>query len=219
MRIILLGGPGAGKGTQADFLCRQFGIPKVSTGDMLRAAVALGTPLGIEAKRVMDSGTLLSDDLILGLVMERIARPDCARGFLFDGFPRTIPQAEGLARAAIDIDYVIEIAVDDEEIVRRMSGRWVHTASGRTYHVLFNPPSVAGRDDLSGEPLIQRDDDREATVRERLSVYHRQTEPLVAYYRQRALDPCGKPRYARVNGVGDVAEVRARILNALADHG
>ncbi|MGH8555208.1 MAG: adenylate kinase [Gammaproteobacteria bacterium] len=219
MRIILLGGPGAGKGTQADFLCRQFGIPKVSTGDMLRAAVALGTPLGIEAKRVMDSGALLSDDIILGLVTERIARPDCAEGFLFDGFPRTIPQAEGLALAGIDIDYVIEIAVDDEEIVRRMSGRWVHPASGRAYHLLFNPPSVAGRDDLSGEPLIQRDDDREATVRERLSVYHRQTEPLVAYYRQRALDPFGKPRYAKVDGVGDVAEVRARIVNTLADHG
>lgn len=219
MRIILLGGPGAGKGTQADFLCRQFGIPKVSTGDMLRAAVALGTPLGIEAKRVMDSGALLSDDIILGLVTERIARPDCAQGFLFDGFPRTIPQAEGLELAGIDIDYVIEIAVDDEEIVRRMSGRWVHTPSGRTYHVLFNPPSVAGRDDLSGEPLIQREDDREATVRERLSVYHSQTEPLVAYYRQRAPDPFGKPRYVRVNGVGDVAEVRARILDTLADHG
>ena len=219
MRIILLGGPGAGKGTQADFLCRQFGIPKVSTGDMLRAAVALGTPLGIEAKRVMDSGALLSDDIILGLVTERIARPDCAQGFLFDGFPRTIPQAEGLELAGIDIDYVIEITVDDEEIVRRMSGRWIHTPSGRTYHVLFNPPSVAGRDDLSGEPLIQREDDREATVRERLSVYHSQTEPLVAYYRQRAPDPFGKPRYVRVNGVGDVAEVRARILDTLADHG
>jgi len=186
---------------------------------MLRAAVALGTPLGIEAKRVMDSGALLSDDIILGLVTERIARPDCAQGFLFDGFPRTIPQAEGLELAGIDIDYVIEIAVDDEEIVRRMSGRWIHTPSGRTYHVLFNPPSVAGRDDLSGEPLIQREDDREATVRERLSVYHSQTEPLVAYYRQRAPDPFGKPRYVRVNGVGDVAEVRARILDTLADHG
>ncbi len=217
MRIILLGGPGAGKGTQADFLCRQFGIPKVSTGDMLRAAVAQGTALGLEAKRVMESGALLSDDIILGLVTERIARPDCAEGFLFDGFPRTIPQAEGLIGAGIDIDYVIEIGVDDEEIVRRMSGRWVHTPSGRTYHVLFNPPSVAGLDDLTGEPLIQRDDDREATVRERLSVYHRQTEPLVSYYRQLALSPSDKPRYVSIDGVGDVAEVRARIVNALSN--
>ncbi len=214
MRIILLGGPGAGKGTQADFLCRQFGIPKVSTGDMLRAAVAQGTALGVEAKRVMESGALLSDDIILKLVTERIARPDCAQGFLFDGFPRTIPQAEGLARAGIDIDYVIEIAVDDEEIVRRMSGRFVHTPSGRTYHVLFNPPSVAGRDDLTGEPLIQRDDDRESTVRERLAVYHAQTEPLISYYRQRARES-GKPRYVRVDGVGDVGLVRARIADAL----
>ena len=182
MRVILLGGPGAGKGTQANYIKERYGIPQISTGDMLRAAVKAGTPLGIEAKKIMDAGGLVSDDIILGLVKDRIQEEDCRNGFLFDGFPRTIPQAEALRKQGVDIDFVIEIDVDDEEIVGRMSGRRVHMASGRTYHVQFNPPRAEGRDDVTGEPLIQRDDDREDTVRKRLQVYHEQTEPLVAFY-------------------------------------
>src|SRR5256885_10622262 len=182
MKLILLGAPGAGKGTQATFICQKFGIPQISTGDMLRAAVKAGTPLGIAAKKVMDAGGLVSDDLIIGLVKERIAQPDCANGFLFDGFPRTIPQADALKTAGVKIDYVLEIDVPDEAIIERMSGRRVHVASGRTYHVKFNPPKVAGRDDVTGDELIQRDDDKEETVRKRLAVYHEQTEPLIAYY-------------------------------------
>ncbi|MGE0384583.1 MAG: adenylate kinase [Gammaproteobacteria bacterium] len=210
MKIILLGGPGAGKGTQADFICREFSIPKISTGDMLRAAVAAGTALGLEAKKVMDAGKLVSDDIILGLVAERILQPDCARGFLFDGFPRTIPQAQGLAASGVAVDTVVEIRVDDEEIVRRMSGRRIHSASGRTYHVEFNPPKVAGRDDVTGEPLVQRDDDREETVRNRLAVYHEQTEPLVHHYQNAA-----GVKYACVAGQGSVESVRDRIFAAL----
>lgn len=216
MKIILLGGPGAGKGTQADFICERFGIPKISTGDMLRAAVKAGTPLGIEAKKVMDAGGLVSDDIILGLVQERIQGADCASGFLLDGFPRTIPQAEGLERAGIGIDYVVEIAVDDEEIVRRMSGRRVHLASGRTYHLVYNPPKADNKDDVTGEELVQRDDDREETVRKRLKVYHEQTEPLVEHYSKAAGGPKeGALSYIRIDGVGTVSEIRERILAAL----
>lgn len=214
MRIILLGGPGAGKGTQGDLICAHYGIPKISTGDMLRAAVKAGTPLGVAAKGIMDAGGLVSDDIILGLIRERVREADCAHGFLFDGFPRTIPQAEGLAAAGVPIDVVIEIAVDDEEIVSRMSGRRIHQASGRTYHVSFNPPKVAGIDDVTGEPLIQRDDDREATVRTRLAVYHEQTEPLIAHYSSLAEhDP--KMRYVAVEGVGSVDQIRDKIFAAL----
>lgn len=214
MRVILLGGPGAGKGTQADFICAEYSIPKISTGDMLRAAVKAGTDLGVKAKAVMDAGGLVSDDLILGLIRERIADPDCARGFLFDGFPRTIPQAEGLDAIGVQIDRVLEIAVDDEEIVKRMSGRRVHPASGRTYHTVFNPPQVEGRDDVTGEPLVQRDDDREDTVRNRLHVYHDQTEPLIDFYAKRA---GGNPllKFARVAGIGAVDTIRERVLGAL----
>ncbi|HTT07392.1 MAG TPA: adenylate kinase [Gammaproteobacteria bacterium] len=210
MKLILLGGPGAGKGTQADFICAEFDIPKISTGDMLRAAVKAGTPLGLQAKKVMDAGGLVSDDIILGLVAERIREPDCARGFLLDGFPRTIPQAEGLKKMRVQVDVVMEIAVDDEEIVKRMSGRRVHPASGRTYHVVFNPPKVAGKDDTTGETLIQRDDDKEETVRRRLQVYHEQTKPLVAYY---ACDP--QTKYVKIEGIGRVEDVRTRVLSAL----
>ncbi len=214
MKIILLGGPGAGKGTQADFICGALQIPKISTGDMLRSAVKAGTPLGIAAKQVMDSGGLVSDEIILGLIRERIKDADCARGFLFDGFPRTIPQAEGLAAIGVDIDRVIEIAVSDEEIIRRMSGRRVHPASGRTYHVEFNPPKTAGIDDETGEPLVQRDDDREDTVRKRLAVYHDQTAPLVSFYHER-IRARGNGKYARVDGIGSVQEIRQRVLDAL----
>src|SRR5437868_3710774 len=182
MRLILLGAPGAGKGTQAAFICKRYGIPQISTGDMLRAAVKAGTPLGLAAKKVMDSGALVSDDIIIGLVKERIAQPDCAKGFLFDGFPRTIPQADAMKAAGVKLDFVLEIDVPDEDIIERMSGRRAHLASGRTYHVLFNPPKVDGRDDVTGEELVQREDDKEATVRKRLEVYQRQTRPLVAYY-------------------------------------
>lgn len=216
MRIILLGGPGAGKGTQADFICERFGIPKISTGDMLRAAVKEGTPLGVEAKKVMDAGGLVSDEIILGLVQERIRAADCKNGFLFDGFPRTIPQAEGLERAGVDIDYVVEIVVDDEEIVRRMSGRRVHLASGRTYHLIYNPPKVDNKDDVTGEELTLRDDDREETVRKRLKVYHEQTEPLVDHYSAIARATANsRLSYVRVDGVGSVAEIRERIMAAL----
>ncbi|MBI4695407.1 MAG: adenylate kinase [Gammaproteobacteria bacterium] len=215
MRVILLGGPGAGKGTQADFICSHYGIPKISTGDMLRAAVKAGTPLGLAAKQVMDAGGLVSDELILGLVAERLHEPDCTKGFLFDGFPRTIPQAEGLRAAGIEIDRVLEVAVSDDEIVRRMSGRRVHPGSGRTYHVEFNPPRIAGKDDLTGDELVQRDDDKEATVRNRLHVYHEQTEPLVRFYQDLSkLQP--SLRFARVDGIGSVEEIRKRVMEALA---
>lgn len=211
MRIILLGSPGSGKGTQAQFLTEKFAIPQISTGDMLRAAVREGTPLGIEAKKVMDSGGLVSDDIILGLIKERIAQADCGNGFLLDGFPRTIAQAEGLAHMGVELDYVVEIAVDDEEIIKRMSGRRVHPASGRSYHVLYNPPKQEGVDDVTGEALIQRDDDREETVRKRLSVYHEQTKPLVGYYSA----PGQKARFASVAGVGSVADITERLLAVL----
>ncbi len=215
MRVILLGGPGAGKGTQADFICEAYRIPKISTGDMLRAAVAAGTALGVEAKKVMDAGGLVSDEIILGLVAERLREPDCAEGFLFDGFPRTIPQAEGLAAAGVALDRVVEIVVDDDEIVRRMSGRRIHPGSGRTYHVEFNPPKIAGKDDVTGEDLIQRDDDAESTVRERLRVYHEQTKPLVGYYTDVAAQSSGLT-FESVDGQGDVSEIRERIRKALA---
>ncbi|MGD9600576.1 MAG: adenylate kinase [Gammaproteobacteria bacterium] len=214
MKVILLGGPGAGKGTQADFVCTDRGIPKISTGDMLRAAVKAGTPLGVEAKKVMDSGGLVSDDIILGLIEQRLKEPDCARGFLFDGFPRTIPQAEGLMRIGVEVDRVVEISVSDEEIIRRMSGRRVHPASGRTYHVEFNPPRRPGLDDETGEPLVQRDDDREETVRRRLEVYHEQTEPLIDFYEKR-MKTSGKGLFLRVDGTGDVQQIRARVARVL----
>jgi adenylate kinase len=216
MRLILLGAPGAGKGTQAAFICQKFGIPQISTGDMLRAAVKAGTPLGLAAKKVMDAGGLVSDDIIIGLVKERIAQPDCINGFLFDGFPRTIPQADAMKAAGVKIDYVLEIDVPDEAIIERMSGRRSHAASGRTYHVTFNPPKVPGRDDVTGDELVQRDDDKEETVRKRLEVYHRQTEPLVAYYRDWAAsgDPRA-PKYHRIDGQGKVEEVRDRIFAEL----
>lgn len=218
MRLILLGAPGAGKGTQAAFLCQKYGIPQISTGDMLRAAVKAGTPLGLAAKKVMDSGALVSDDIIIGLVKERIAQPDCARGFLFDGFPRTIPQAEAMKTAGVKIDCVLEIDVPFEAIVERMSGRRSHPASGRTYHVKFNPPRVEGKDDITGEPLIQRDDDREETVQKRLAVYAAQTRPLVDYYTTWAkADPQNAPKVRRIDGLGSVEEITARALQAMAD--
>lgn len=216
MRLILLGAPGAGKGTQAAFICQQYGIPQISTGDMLRAAVKAGTPLGLQAKAVMESGALVSDDLIINLVKERIAQPDCANGFLFDGFPRTIPQAEAMKAANVKLDYVLEIDVPFDAIIERMSGRRSHPASGRTYHIKFNPPQVEGLDDVTGEPLVQRDDDREETVRKRLEVYSAQTRPLVDYYRQwAAADPVAAPKYRAISGMGTVEEVTARALAAL----
>ena len=217
MRLILLGAPGAGKGTQAAFLCRRFGIPQISTGDMLRAAVKAGTPLGVAAKKVMDSGALVSDDIIIALVKERIAQPDCAAGFLFDGFPRTIVQADALKSAGIKLDYVLEIDVPDSAFIERMSGRRVHVASGRTYHVRFNPPRRADVDDATGEPLIQRADDQEETVRKRLAVYAAQTRPLVEYYARWAAsgDP-DAPAYRKISGTGEVEEITARALAALA---
>jgi adenylate kinase len=216
MRMILLGAPGAGKGTQASFICQKYGIPQISTGDMLRAAVKAGTPLGLAAKKVMDSGALVSDDIIIGLVKERISEPDCANGFLFDGFPRTIPQAEAMKQAGVKLDLVLEIDVPDEAIIERMSGRRVHAASGRTYHVKFNPPKVEGKDDLTGEDLIQRKDDEEATVRTRLQVYQDQTRPLVDYYSQwAATGDAQAPRYRRISGLGTVEEITARALEAL----
>lgn len=217
MRMILLGPPGAGKGTQAADLCRRYSIPQISTGDMLRAAVKEGAPLGREAKAVMDTGGLVCDDIIIKLVKERIAQPDCANGFLFDGFPRTIAQADALRDEGIRIDYVIELRLEDEEIVRRLSGRRVHPGSGRVYHRVHNPPQVNGRDDMTGEPLVQRDDDREETVRERLRVYREQTEPLVAYYSAWATrGDVGAPRYLVIDGQGRVAEIQARIQAALS---
>ncbi|MFM7848714.1 MAG: adenylate kinase [Rubrivivax sp.] len=216
MRLILLGPPGAGKGTQATQICKKFGIPQISTGDMLRAAVKAGTPLGIEAKNVMDAGGLVSDDIIIGLVKERITQPDCANGFLFDGFPRTLPQADAMTAAGVNLDAVLEIDVPDSAIVERMGGRRSHVASGRTYHVKFNPPKVEGLDDVTGEPLIQRDDDKEETVAKRLSVYQAQTRPLVGYYSAWAAagDPAA-PRYAKISGLGTVDEITARALAAL----
>ena len=216
MRLILLGAPGAGKGTQAKFICEKFGIPQISTGDMLRSAVKAGTPLGIAAKKVMDSGALVSDDIIIGLVKERLTQPDCASGYLFDGFPRTIPQAEAMKDAGVALDYVLEIAVPDSAIVDRMSGRRVHVASGRVYHLTNNPPKVAGKDDLTGEELIQRDDDKEETVKFRLKVYHDQTEVLLGYYADLAkTGTAGAPRYKRVDGVGTVDAITAAVFAAL----
>jgi len=215
MRLILLGGPGAGKGTQANYIKEKFGIPQISTGDMLRAAVKAGTPLGMEAKKIMDAGGLVSDDIIINLVKERIKESDCANGFLFDGFPRTIPQAEAMKDAGVAIDSVVEISVDDGEIIKRMSGRRVHLASGRTYHVVFNPPKTEGKDDATGEDLIQRDDDQEETVRKRLDVYHAQTEPLVEYYSKWAAAGGNAPKYVKIPGVGKVEEIRDHIFSAL----
>ena len=217
MRIILLGAPGAGKGTQANFIREKFNIPQISTGDMLRAAVKAGTPLGLAAKSIMDAGGLVSDDLIINLVKERIKDADCANGFLFDGFPRTIPQAQEMKDAGIPIDFVVEIDVADTEIIKRMSGRRVHPASGRTYHIVFNPPKVAGKDDLTGEDLIQRQDDAEETVLKRLNVYHDQTKPLVAYYQSWANDdPMSAPKSVKIAGVGSVDDICAQIFAALS---
>jgi adenylate kinase len=216
MRLILLGAPGAGKGTQAAFIKDKFGIPQISTGDMLRAAVKAGTALGIAAKKVMDSGGLVSDDIIIGLVKDRLTQPDCAGGYLFDGFPRTIPQADAMKQAGVSIDFVLEIDVPDSEIIERMSGRRVHPASGRTYHVKFNPPKTEGRDDLTGEELILRDDDREETVRKRLEVYHAQTRQLVDYYGNWAAGGApGAPKYRKIAGIGPVETIRDRAFEAL----
>ncbi len=218
MRLILLGGPGAGKGTQAGYIREKFGIPQISTGDMLRTHVKNGTALGVAAKKIMDAGALVSDDIMIGMVKQRIAEPDCANGFLFDGFPRTIPQAEAMKTAGIDLDYVIEIVVDDAEIIERMSGRRVHLPSGRTYHVKFNPPQVAGKDDISGETLIQRDDDKEETVRKRLAVYHEQTEPLVDYYAKWAASgEAHAPKYHKVPGMGKVEDIRNKIFSFISN--
>jgi adenylate kinase len=217
MRLILLGAPGAGKGTQATFICQEYGIPQISTGDMLRAAVKAGTEMGLAAKKVMDAGGLVGDDIIIGLVKERIANPDCAKGFLFDGFPRTIPQADALKEAGVKLDCVLEIDVPFEAIIERMSGRRAHVASGRTYHVKFNPPKVQGIDDVTGEPLIQRDDDKEDTVKKRLEVYSAQTRPLVEYYAQWAkTDAAAAPKYRAISGQGSVEEIKNRALQALA---
>jgi adenylate kinase len=216
MRLILLGAPGAGKGTQANFIKEKFGIPQISTGDMLRAAVKAGTPLGVEAKAIMDAGGLVRDDIIIGLVKERIAQDDCKAGFLFDGFPRTIPQADAMREAGVDIDYVLEIDVPDAVILERMAGRRFHIPSGRSYHVKFNPPKVEGKDDVTGEDLVQRDDDREEVVQKRLAVYHEQTKVLVDYYARLAAsgDPRA-PRYVKINGVGDMAAIREQVFAAL----
>lgn len=216
MRLILLGPPGAGKGTQAAFIKEKFGIPQISTGDMLRAAVKAGTPLGKAAKVIMDQGGLVSDDIIIGLVKERLAQPDCKNGFLFDGFPRTIPQAQSIADAKIPIDFVLEISVPDAEIVERITGRRVHLASGRVYHVKYNPPKVEGKDDVTGEPLVQRDDDKEEIVKKRLAVYHAQTEALVSFYQD--LAKSGNPhapQYRSVNGLGSIEEITRRVFDAL----
>jgi len=216
MRLILLGPPGAGKGTQAAFITRKFGIPQISTGDMLRAAINAGTPIGLAARKVMDAGSLVSDDIIVSLVMDRLRYPDCQAGYLFDGFPRTIPQAEAMKTAGVRIDYVLEIDVPDEEIIDRMGGRRVHLPSGRTYHVRFNPPKVADRDDVTGEPLTQRDDDREQTVRKRLAIYHSQTRPLIEYFSawERSGDAAA-PTYRRISGLGSVEQIAARAFDAL----
>jgi len=221
MRLILLGAPGAGKGTQAQFICEKFSIPQISTGDMLRAAVKAGTDLGIAAKKIMDAGGLVSDDIIIGLVKDRLTQPDCSKGYLFDGFPRTIPQAQAMKDAGVPIDYVLEIDVPFDAIIDRMSGRRVHPASGRTYHVKFNPPKVEGKDDVTGEALIQRDDDKEETVRKRLQVYNDQTRPLVEYYSNWAVqsslsDKVKAPAYRKVNGTGSVDNITASIFAVLA---
>jgi adenylate kinase len=213
MRVILLGSPGSGKGTQAQFITKRFHIPQIATGDMLRAAVREGTPLGVEAKKIMDSGGLVSDQIILGLIEERIKQDDCRNGFLLDGFPRTIPQADGLSAMGVNLDHIIEIVVDDEEIVRRLSGRRVHPGSGRVYHITFKPPKQAGRDDETGEPLIQREDDKELTVRKRLQVYHEQTEPLVQYYKKRADQ--GAIKFSSLSGTGDVNDIKDKIFRIL----
>ncbi len=216
MRLILLGAPGAGKGTQAQYICEKFGIPQISTGDMLRAAVKAGTPLGVEAKKIMDAGGLVSDDIIIGLVKDRLAADDCKKGYLFDGFPRTIPQADAMKAADVALDFVLEIDVPDGDIIERMSGRRVHAASGRTYHVRFNPPKVAGKDDATGEDLIQRDDDKEETVRKRLDVYHAQTRPLVDYYGSWAASGDAKaPRCRKISGTGSDDEITRRVFDAL----
>jgi adenylate kinase len=215
MRLILLGPPGAGKGTQAAFITQHFGIPQISTGDMLRAAVKAGTPLGLEAKKIMDSGALVSDELIIGLVKDRLQQPDCIKGYLFDGFPRTIPQADALKHAKVALDFVVEIEVPEQDIIERMSGRRVHPASGRSYHLSFNPPKVAEQDDLTGEPLVQRDDDKEDTVRHRLAVYQNQTRPLVEYYSGWAEADATAPRYRKVHGLGSVQDIQTRIAAVL----
>jgi adenylate kinase len=215
MRVILLGAPGAGKGTQATYIKEKFNIPQISTGDMLRAAVKAGTALGLEAKKFMDVGGLVPDEVIIGMIQERIKDADCKDGFLFDGFPRTIPQAEAMKQAGVDIDYVVEIDVPDEEIIKRMSGRRMHLASGRTYHVVFNPPKVAGKDDVTGEDLVQRDDDREETVMKRLEVYHSQTKPLVDYYSNWAQTGDKAPKYVKITGVGSVDQIKQQIFDAL----
>ncbi len=217
MRLILIGPPGAGKGTQANFITGKFGIPQISTGDMLRSAIKAGTPLGVAAKKVMDTGSLVSDDIVIALVKERLTQPDCARGYLFDGFPRTIAQAEAMRAAQVPIEYVLEIDVPDDEIVARMSGRRVHLASGRTYHIKFNPPKAPGKDDVTGEDLVLRGDDAEETVRKRLQVYHSQTQPLIAYYLKWAAegDPRA-PKHRRISGTGDVEQIRDRAFAALA---
>jgi adenylate kinase len=216
MKLILLGAPGAGKGTQANYIKEKYGIPQISTGDMLRAAVKAGTPLGVAAKKIMDAGGLVSDDIIINLVKERIKEADCAKGFLFDGFPRTLPQAEAMKQAGVAIDYVVEVDVPDSEIIKRMSGRRVHTASGRTYHIVFNPPKVQGKDDVTGEDLVQRPDDVEETVKKRLSVYHEQTKPLVAYYTAWSKSGEAKaPKIVHIPGVGSVEGIRDQIFSVL----
>jgi adenylate kinase len=216
MRLILLGGPGAGKGTQANYIKEKYQIPQISTGDMLRAAVKAGTDLGMKAKEYMDSGGLVPDEVIIGLVKERIEEADCAKGFLFDGFPRTIPQADAMKEAGVAIDAVVEIDVPDQEIIKRMSGRRAHLASGRTYHIIYNPPKVEGKDDVTGEPLVQRDDDKEEVVKKRLDVYHAQTEPLVEYYKKwAATGKAGAPKHIRIEGVGKVEEIRDQIYSQL----
>jgi len=216
MRLILLGPPGAGKGTQAAFITEHFGIPQISTGDMLRAAVKAGTSLGVAAKKIMDSGGLVSDDIIIGLVKDRLTQPDCAKGYLFDGFPRTIPQADALKHAKVALDFVVEIAVPEQDIIERMSGRRIHPASGRSYHIRFNPPKVAEKDDVTGEPLVQRDDDKEETVRHRLTVYRDQTRPLIEYYSSWAVSDDAAPRYRKVEGLGSVDEIKAKIFASLS---
>lgn len=216
MRLILLGAPGAGKGTQAAYLCEKYGIPQISTGDMLRAAVKAGTPLGLEAKKVMESGGLVSDELIINLVKDRLKQPDCANGYLFDGFPRTIPQAEAMKAAGINVDFVVEFDVPDDVIVSRMAGRRVHPASGRSYHIEYNPPKVPGKDDVTGEDLIIRDDDKEETVKNRLAVYHEKTEVLVGYYSKEAgSGAAGAPQYRKIAGVGAIDQIRQNLIDAL----